>query len=394
MSRALAHIEKVAWEREIPAADNIKLIGVLGWQLIANKAEVKVDDKVVYIEIDSLVPSDDERFKFLESKHYKIRTMKLGKKLGSPISQGLAMPLSLFPELGDPEIGTDVTEQLKITYYSADDRKRKSNKVGKEEKYKRMITRLHATHPKIANLKIVHKLAKSQKGLKILFFFFGSKKKDTPKAFPDWIVKTDETRIENIPWILEDKNPWVQTEKIDGSSCTFAVNRIKKNKYEFIVCSRNVRQYDIDAIPYGDFDTNIYIEMAQKYNLKDILTAYAIENNYDRVVVQGECIGETIQGNPYKMTGRELYVFNLIINGERTSTIDMAEWCNEYGLNHVPILDTNYILPDTMEEMKECAEGMSVINPQVKREGIVYRSQDGKNSFKNVSNSYILKHQG
>ena len=392
MSRALAHIETVAWEKEIPQADNIKLIGVLGWQLISRKDELQVGDKVVYIEIDSLVNKEDERFAFLESKKYKVKTLKLGAKLGSPISQGLAMPLSLFPELGDLDVGTDVTEQLKITYYSEDDRQRKSNKVGKAEKYKRMMMRLNATHPKIANLKIVRKLAKSQKGLKLLFFLFG-KKADTPKRFPDWIVKTDETRIENIPWILKDKNPWVQTEKLDGTSCTFAVNRIRKNEYEFIVCSRNVRQYDIDTIPYGDFNTNVYIEMASKYNLKDVLTEYAIKNNDDRVVIQGECIGETIQGNPYKLVGRDLYMFNLIINGERTSTIDMANWCDAYGLKHVPILDINYVLPDTMEEMKNVAEGMSVINPQIKREGIVYRSQDGLKSFKNVSNSYILKHQ-
>lgn len=392
MSRALAHIETVSWEKEIPNADNIKLIGVLGWQLIAQKSEIQVNDKVVYIEIDSLANKDDKRFAFLEPKHYKIKTMKLGAKLGSPISQGLAMPLSLFPELGDPEIGTDVTEQLKITYYSSDDRQRKSNKNNKEEKNKRMMARLHATHPRIANLKLVRKLAKSQKGLNILFFFFG-KKKDLPKTFPEWIIKTDETRVENIPWILESGDKWVATEKLDGTSCTFAVDKQKKG-YEFIVCSRNIRQRDIDEIPYGDFETNVYLEMAEKYNIKDILTNYAIENNYDRVVIQGECIGETIQGNPYKLKGRELYIFNFIIEGIRMPTQTMCRWCEDHELNHVPVLDTEHELQHTMENMKAEAEGDSVVNPQVKREGIVYRSQNGKDSFKNVSNSYILKHQG
>lgn len=393
MSRALAHIEKVEWVKPIPAADSIELIGILGWQCIQKIGETKVGDKVVYIEIDSLANKDDERFAFLESKHYKIKTMKLGAKLGSPISQGLAMPLSLFPELGDPKIGTDVTEQLKITYYSADDRKRKSNKVSKEEKYRRMMARLHATHPKFANLKIVRKLAKSQKGLAFLFIFFG-RKKDLPKKFPDWIVKTDETRIENIPWILDSEEEWIASEKLDGTSCTFAVNKIKNNKYEFIVCSRNVRQQDINEIPYGDFETNVYLEMAQKYNIQEILTNYAIDNNYDRIVIQGECIGETIQGNPYKLQGRELYIFNLIYDGIRQSTTSMAEWCDIVGLKHVPILNTHLRLKHTIQEMKDEAEGMSVINSNVKREGIVYRDQEGQKSFKNVSNSYLLKHQG
>ena len=393
MSRALAHIEKVEWEKEIPNADNIKLIGVLGWQLIARKDEVQVGEKVVYVEIDSLVNKEDERFAFLEPKNYKVKTLKLGAKLGSPISQGLAMPLSLFPELGDLEVGTDVTEQLKITYYSADDRQRKSNKkVNVNEKYDRMMKRLHATNPKLANNWIVNKLAKNKRiGMKILFALFG-RKKDLPKGFPNWIVKTDETRVENIPWILKNNDKWIATEKLDGTSCTFAVDRQRK-EYEFIVCSRNVRQINADEIPYGDFNTNVYIEMAEKYHIKDILTKYASENKYDRVVVQGECVGETVQGNPYRLYGRELYVFNLIINGERTSTIEMANWCGAYGLKHVPILDINYALPDTMEEMKEEAEGVSIINHNVKREGIVYRSQDGSQSFKNVSNSYLLKHQ-
>lgn len=50
--------------------------------------------------------------------------------------------------------------------------------------------------------------------------------------------------------------------------------------------------------------------------------------------------------------------------------------------------------PKTMEEMKIEADGYSTLNPKVKREGFVYRSQDGKKSFKNVSREYLLKHNG
>ncbi len=45
-----------------------------------------------------------------------------------------------------------------------------------------------------------------------------------------------------------------------------------------------------------------------------------------------------------------------------------------------------------MEEMKLEADGFSVINHKVKREGFVYRSLDGSQSFKNVSREYLLKH--
>lgn len=379
--RALAHIEKIEWIRPIEGADNIELIGVLGWVCVAKKQEFNVGDKAVYIEIDSKCPAEDERFAFLESKHYKVKTMKLGKF--KVISQGLALPIEIFPEIANKEIGTDVTADLKITYSSEEDIQRKANKVDPDAKYKSMAQR----HQKIFKKPLIRKIMRYKLGRKILFLIFG-RKKDNPKKFPDWIVKTDETRIENAPFYLESNSPWIKTEKLDGTSCTYAVDKGKKGKYEFIVCSRNVRQADRDQDCYHE--SNIYWELADKYGIQNILTKFAIENGYDRVVLQGEGVG-SVQGNPYKFTENRLYVFNLLINGNRTGTVEMAKFCEEYGLLHVPIIDTEYYLPKTMEEMKLEADGYSEINPKVKREGFVYRSADGQQSFKNVSREYLLR---
>lgn len=382
--RALAHIEKIEWVRPIEGADNIELIGVLGWICIAKKNEFKVGDLAVYIEIDSKCPSNDERFSFLAKKKFKIKTMKLGKF--NVISQGLALPISLFPELHDKKIGDDVTKELKITYASEDDIARKSNKIDPNAKYKSMAQR----NPKLFSKPIIRKMMKYNIGRKILFLIFG-RKKDNPKKFPNWIVKTDEARIENATFYLQSTNKWVKTEKLDGTSCTFAVDRLKKDKFDFIVCSRNVRQADRDQACYHQ--SNIYWELADKYNIEPILIDFAIENNYNRVVLQGEGVG-LVQGNPYKFTENKLYVFNLIIDGVRLGTIEMAEFCKKYGLTNVPIIDTDYTLPQTMEEMKLEADGYSQLNPKVKREGFVYRSIDGQQSFKNVSREYLLKHNG
>ena len=384
--RALAHIEKIEWKKPIENADNIELIGVLGWVCIAKINEFQVGDKCVYIEIDSLAPRDDERFAFLESKKYKIKTMKLGKKFGSPISQGLALPLTEFPEIADKDIGSDVTEILKITYYSADDRQRKGKGIDPDAKYKSMSAR----HPKFAKKKWWRWLIKRTWGKKLLFLFFG-KKKDNPKGFPEWIVKTDETRVENIPWVLESKEKFIQTEKLDGTSCTYAINKIKKNKYEFIVCSRNVRQADRNQETYHE--SNIYWELADKYGIENKLIKFAQDNNYDRVVLQGEGVG-SVQGNPYKLDENKLYCFNLVINGQRKGTMALKEWCDDNNMLCVPIIDTKHELPHDMESMKLEADGYSTINPKVKREGFVYRNQDGTNSFKNVSREYLLKHNG
>lgn len=384
--RALAHIEKIEWVKPIEGANNIELIGVLGWVCVAKKGEFQIGDLAVYIEIDSKCPENDERFEFLANKKYKVKTMKLGKF--KVISQGLALPLSLFPELDGKNIGDDVSKDLKITYSSEEDVKRKSNSIDPNAKFKSMAAR----HKNLAKKKWFRWLMKREWGKKLLFFFLG-KKRDNPKEFPKWIVKTDETRIENAPFYLQNKNPWIKTEKLDGTSCTFAINRQKKgkDKFEFIVCSRNVRQADKNQECYHD--SNIYWELADKYGIESVLTKLAIENNYDRVVLQGEGVGD-VQGNPYKFKENRLYVFNLIIEGNRVGTKEMADFCDGNNLLHVPIISTEYYLPKTMEEMKLEADGYSEINPKVRREGYVYRSQDGQQSFKNVSREYLLKHNG
>lgn len=384
--RALAHIEKIEWVKPIEGANNIELIGVLGWVCVAKKGEFQTGDLAVYIEIDSKCPENDERFEFLANKKYKVKTMKLGKF--KVISQGLALPLSLFPELDGKNIGDDVSKDLKITYSSEEDVKRKSNSIDPNAKFKSMAVR----HKNLAKKKWFRWLMKREWGKKLLFFFLG-KKRDNPKEFPKWIVKTDETRIENAPFYLQNKNPWIKTEKLDGTSCTFAIDRQKKgkDKFEFIVCSRNVRQADKNQECYHD--SNIYWELADKYGIESVLTKLAIENNYDRVVLQGEGVGD-VQGNPYKFKENRLYVFNLIIEGNRVGTKEMADFCDGNNLLHVPIISTEYYLPKTMEEMKLEADGYSEINPKVRREGYVYRSQDGQQSFKNVSREYLLKHNG
>lgn len=385
--RALAHIEKIEWIKPIDGADNIELIGVLGWVCIAKKQEFKVGDKAVYIEIDSKCPENDERFSFLAAKHYKVKTMKLGKF--KVISQGLALPIELFPELETKEIGSDVTEELKITYSSQEDIKRKSNKVDPDAKYKSMAAR----HSDLFKKPIFRKLMKYKWGKKILFFFFGSKKKDNPKKFPEWIVKTDETRIENAPFYLQSDVPWVKTEKLDGTSCTYAVDRLKKgkDKFDYIVCSRNVRQADRNQECYHD--SNIYWELSDKYDIENKLKEFANKHGYNRVVLQGEGIGN-VQGNPYKLKENDLYLFNLVIDGVRVGTEELANFCNMYGFKNVPIINTVCYLPKEMEEMKLEADGFSMVNPKVKREGFVYRSIDGQQSFKNVSREYLLKHNG
>ena len=381
--RALAHIEKIAWVKPIEGADNIELIGILGWVCIAKKGEFKENDMCVYFEIDSKLP-EKECYEFMRSKHFKVKTMKLGKF--NCISQGLALPISEIPELQGKkwEVGTDVTELLGVTYSVEEDNIRKSKNGDPNAKYKSMAAR----HQKLFKSKPIRWLMRKPWGRKLLFVFFG-RKKDKPKAFPDWIVKTDEVRIENAPFYLQSADPWIKTEKIDGTSSTYAIDFTKNKKGEFIVCSRNVRQQDEKQECYHD--SNVYWEMVKKYNIETVLRTIAKEHESKRVVLQGEIYGESIQGNPYKLKERRFAAFNLIIDGNRLGSIKAKTVLDSYDIPFVPIIDTEYYLPIDMETFKLEADGTSTIS-NVKREGFVYRSLDGTKSFKNVSREFLLKH--
>lgn len=381
--RALAYIVTIDEIKPIPNYDRVEHARVGGWWIIVRKGQFNVGDKALYIETDSLVPSDDRRFDFLESKHYKVKTIKMCKVY----SAGLLMPLSEFPELKDKEVHEDVTKLLGIKYYVAEDNARKAN-TNPNVKYNNMCAR----NKELAKKKWWKWLMKRMWGRKLLFVFFG-RKKDNPKKFPTWIKKTDEDRIENCMYMLDDKEPYVVTEKIDGTSTTVFLD-LTGRKPDFGVCSRNVRQMDMDEENFcsKDAGVNVYWEMAIHYNMEDALKKIAKERNAERVVIQGETYGESLQANPYKLKGREFAAFNLIIDGVRLGSLEARDILAKYDIPFVPIVNNYYILPDQdmFEEFKQSADGMSVINKKCKREGFVYRSQDGQRSFKNVSRKFLL----
>ena len=214
-----------------------------------------------------------------------------------------------------------------------------------------------------------------------------------PPYSPPYIHKTDEERVENLPWVLGYERPLIVTEKLDGTSSTYILERKGKNKYEFYVLSRNVRQADENQACYHDH--NIYWDMAFKYNIEAKLREYMEKYPLlTYVCVQGESVG-SVQGNPLKLTEDDFYVFNFIdsLNGRWASTA-AREIVEEMGMQFVPILDNEFMMPTDMEEFKQMATAPSVVNPNVMREGIVLRDPTNDFSFKNVSREYLMKHNG
>ena len=380
--RALAYVVTIDEIKPIEGYDRVEYARTNGWWVIISKNDsLQVGDKCVYFEVDSKVNAEDERFAFLEKRNYKIKTQKMCKV----ISQGLLMPVSLFPEIGDVDVNTDVTELLKVVYSVEEDNARK--KTDPNEKYKAMVVR----KPNIFKKPWARWMMRREWGRRVMFLFFG-RKKDNPRGFPTFISKTDEERVENQPWRIGDGKTYLATEKLDGTSCTYALERKGKKKFEFYVCSRNVRQQDEKQECYHDH--NIYWDLAFKYDieqhLKDFLNQFP---QLKWVSIQGEGVG-SVQGNPLKLQEDDLYVFNFKDSYlGRWSSMDGKMQIEEWGMKWVPILG-EVQMPDTMEELKQLATGKSVVNPNVMREGLVYRSLDGSDSFKNVSREYLLKHDG
>ena len=250
-----------------------------------------------------------------------------------------------------------------------------------------------ARHPNIFKKPWARWFMRREWGKKLMFFLFG-KNKDKKNTWPEWVKKTDEERIENQVWTLKDKSPWIVTEKIDGSSSTFTMRRGKFNKKNFYVCSRNVC-FDNENKPCY-YDTNIYLEMAKKYDMFNVLSRLLdTMPEAEWITIQGETYGEGVQRNTYGLTGHDFMAFNFITSDKgRWNSCMMKKILGEYNIPCVPILNDSYVLPDTVAELREYVNSQpSVVNGKMK-EGIVCRSLDGVNSFKCVSPEYLIKYHG
>ena len=385
--RELAYVVKIDNIIPIDGADRVEQAVVGGWHIMVRKGQFKIGDKAVYFEIDSKVPQR-EPYMFLADKHFKIKTQKYFK--GTVISQGLLMAFEDFGWAEDKyEVGTFLTKELEVIYSVEEDNKRKSNITKYDKMYQRHL-KLFKKH------KILREIFQYKLGKKILFIFLG-KKRDT-RNWPAWVVKTDEERVQNMPFLFpgDPNKKWVVTEKIDGTSTTFTMKGRKK-KEEFYICSRNVNFDKPEKAENCFYETNVYIEMAEKYNMESVLRNI-LENHpeFEFVTIQGETYGANIQKRDYGLTGHDFMAFNLIFGYkdgrvERLNPIDMTSiLVNTYNIPCIPVLDT-IILPETMDEMIAYANGKSLVDGGM-REGVVLRTLDGVESFKSVSNDFLIKY--
>lgn len=164
---------------------------------------------------------------------------------------------------------------------------------------------------------------------------------------------------------------------MDESSVTFYYN-----EGAFGVCSRNLELLESED--------NTLWKIARLLDIENKLIA--LNRN---IALQGEVIGEGVQGNPYKLRGQTVKFFN-IYDIDRHEYLPFEAFIDhmiELDLKTVPVLETAYTLPDTLENILLAADGTSRLSPlgkKVEREGLVIRSLDRKISFKVISNAFLL----
>jgi len=348
--RKLVTIREVLNVKPIEGADSIELATVDGWNCVVKKGEFRAGDFGVYFEIDSLLPMVPQ-FEFLKPRGTK-KMLIDGKefegyrlrtiKLRGQVSQGLLLkPDTVFGEDWNWSNPENINKDL-------------SELAG--------VIKYEAPIPAQLSGKV--------KG-----------------NFPEFIQKTDQERCQNI---MKDLVNLVGfnfeiTEKLDGSSMT-----VYLKDGVFGVCSRNLDLQETEG--------STMWRLARELQLEEKLKAYG--KNY---AIQGECIGQGIQGNPYKITGQTFKIFDIydIDSQAHLGSNDRIRVLEEMGLTEYrvptitgcfPLMENN-LKADEEAYLLKLAEGKSQLC-ETEREGVVFKTCErfGNNtfSFKVISNKFLL----
>ena len=345
--RKMATIRCVDQINPIPNADAIEVATVGGWRVVVKRGEFQPGDLAVYCEIDSFIPTAVAPFLTKPGHHPKtfedingerLRTVRLRGQL----SQGLLLPYAVLPfgSQGVLSEGDDVSELLGIVKWEAP---------------------------------VPAQLAGEARGL-----------------FPSFVRKTDQERVQNLSsefleWVgdIDDRESqlrWEVTEKLDGSSMTVYVNQEDSG-----VCSRNLNLLESEG--------NTFWRIARDRNLIE-----KISSTGRNIALQGELIGEGIQGNPYKISGQDFYLFDIydIDAGQYMLPQDRQALAQELDIQCVPVIAHSASLYDTLgiktvDAVLGFAEGASTLMNKTEREGVVFKCTTRQLSFKAISNRFLLR---
>jgi RNA ligase (TIGR02306 family) len=357
MSSLIVEAVKIKNIEPIAGADKIVLATVKGWNCVIQKDSYAVGDLVVFIPPDSILPEamiEKHGLTYMKNGD-RIRTVKLR----GVISQGLILPLPS----GRFKEGDDLSKVLGITKWQPPEPKYSTGSGNQVSKKK--LNPLFDKYTEIENIKNYTDV-----------FVEGDDVVITEKLH-GYNARYRNLEISNGQGlgILERLSNWYQ-------------KYILKQTHQFVYGSHNVQitSFSNKSNFYGE---DLWGSMAKKYNLKDIPKG---------VIVYGEIVGEGVQDLTYGVKERELFVFDVKMEGKYLTWGEVKDFCDAYGLQIVPEIYFGRYYDGILDVY---TQGKSVICPTQMREGIVIKMYDegndrkiGRKILKSVSGEYLARKNG
>jgi RNA ligase (TIGR02306 family) len=353
-----------------------EVIKVDGWTVIVTAHLFTVNEQILFFEIDAFLPNSDLRFWHLVVTDGQVFDGEQGHRVRSStkekwVSQGAVFPLSLFPEV------RDIVDDLKT-------------KLGPE-----------AAEEELSNMSFEDKL-----GIKKWEIETTAGEEWAPVTLgrpPSFFPQPYWVRAQNMRELFSPENTQKEfqiSEKLDGISMTVYGIRAGSAWYHGLpplpagctsametsqgrvgVCSR--------TRDFMDTKESLHWQVAKAVDLPSDI--WRLGRN---IAIQGELCGSMIQGNSmgYAEGEHEFFVFAMFdIDDQKYLPGDVVEQlCRELKTPHTPVIGYKKLgeFADNLEDLLKKADGTGM-KGQI-REGLVFKSMDGMQIFKVVSNTWLM----
>ena len=343
---SVCYVGRISEIRPIEGADNIELAIVNAWHSITKKGQYKVDELVIVVTTDAVIPvaiSDAMGVTGYLRKGQRVRTVKLRKVY----SECLILSMDILDWSDDLTEGMDMMDILQIYKYEPPVKMIEMSVGGRKIKYHQ--------NP---NFHVYYK-------------------------FPN---------LKNVPELFTEEDEVVITRKLHGTNARYGIvkkkklslmDRVKKffgNKwvyFEYVYGSHNVEK---GSDSQGFYSSDVWRTVADEYKIKeklwDYVKTYFIPQHLGSgVVIYGEIYGHGIQKNyEYGLNDFKFAGFDVEINNEYK---DFSVERGIFNTLDLPTVEVLYKGNWSKEEQDKHVFGNFIEGTKVPHEGIVIKGVSG-----------------
>jgi hypothetical protein len=389
---SVCYINKISKIEPIDGADKIELCTVNGWTSVTQKGVHKEGDLILCITTDAVIPKELATkwgvISYLRNKS-RVRTVKLR----GVYSECILIPLKDLTgiSIDTLKVGIDMMSALHIFKYEPPVREVvvslpkvyfKWNKIHKFSMWKSFV------NYKINKLK--NKFKKYYKdNVHFDKYYKFPNQKNTPHMFNelDVVVITRKMHGTNARYGIVKKNlisPLDKLKKLFGDEWI---------EYEYVYGSHNVEK---GSDSQGFYSTDVWQEIADKYQIKQLLWEY-VKTNYTPkllgkgIIIYGEIFGPGIQKNyDYGYENIEFEAFDIQFNGEYLSDFEFQSRIKDI-LTAQNVVDYLYEGSWSKEIQDKFVFNNFIENSKVPHEGVVVKciSGDRKKISKVINPDYL-----